>query len=123
MASGRQDADAEGIRTNVTLCFSAPQGLLAAKAGATYISPFVGRIDDIGLDGMELVRQLVTIYNNYGYETEVPRREHSPPPPRRSALTGAHVATIPTKVFGQLLDHPLTDKGVEGFWLIGKSGR
>jgi transaldolase len=106
----------EGIRTNVTLCFSAPQGLLAAKAGATYISPFVGRIDDIGGDGLELVAQLVNIYNNYGYETEVLAASvRHPVHLVRCAQIGADVATIPYKVILQLLDHPLTDLGLAKF--------
>jgi len=106
----------ENIRTNVTLCFSAPQGLLAAKAGATYISPFIGRIDDIGGDGLELVGQLVTIYNNYGYETEVLAASiRHPVHLVRCAQMGADVATIPHKVIRQLLDHPLTDLGLAKF--------
>jgi transaldolase len=106
----------EGIRTNVTLCFSAPQALLAAKAGATYISPFVGRIDDIGGDGIELIEQLVTIYNNYGYETEVLAASiRHPVHLVRCAQLGADVATLPYKVILQLLKHPLTDRGLETF--------
>jgi len=106
----------EGIRTNVTLCFSAPQGLLAAKAGASYISPFLGRIDDIGGDGLELVGQLVSIYNNYGYETEVLAASiRHPVHLVRSAQLGADVATIPYKVILQLLEHPLTDRGLAIF--------
>lgn len=116
---------AEGIRTNVTLCFSATQALMAAKAGATYVSPFVGRLDDIGLDGMELIREIVAIYENYGYDTQVLAASiRQPRHVTDSALAGAHVATIPTKVFDQMLKHPLTDKGIEGFladWK--KSGR
>ena len=106
----------EGIRTNVTLCFSAPQALLAAKAGATYISPFIGRIDDIGGDGLELIGQLVTIYNNYGYETEVLAASiRHPVHLVRCAEMGADVATIPYKVILQLLKHPLTDIGLAKF--------
>ncbi|MEY4577196.1 MAG: hypothetical protein RL701_1899 [Pseudomonadota bacterium] len=106
----------EGIRTNVTLCFSAPQALLAAKAGATYISPFVGRIDDIGGDGIELIEELVTIYNNYGYETEVLAASiRHPVHLVRCAQLGADVATLPYKVILQLLKHPLTDRGLETF--------
>ncbi len=116
---------AEGIRTNVTLCFSATQALMAAKAGATYVSPFVGRLDDIGLDGMELIREIVAIYENYGYDTQVLAASiRQPRHVTDSALAGAHVATIPTKVFDQMLRHLLTDKGIEGFladWK--KSGR
>ena len=116
---------AEGIKTNVTLCFSATQGLMAAKAGATYVSPFIGRLDDINLVGMELIEDLVTIFTNYDLETNVLSASiRSPRHVTESALAGAHVATIPTKVFDQMLAHPLTDKGIEGFladWK--KSGR
>ena len=106
----------EGIRTNVTLCFSAPQGLLAAKAGATYISPFIGRIDDTGADGLPLIEQLVTIYNNYGYETEVLAASiRHPVHLVRCAEIGADVATLPYKVILQLLHHPLTDLGLAKF--------
>jgi transaldolase len=107
---------AEGIRTNVTLCFSASQGLLAAKAGATYISPFVGRVDDISGDGMQLVAQLVTIYRNYDLETEVLAASiRHPLHVVQAAEIGAHVATIPLKVIHQLLKHPLTDAGLQTF--------
>lgn len=116
---------AEDIRTNVTLCFSATQGLMAAKAGATFVSPFVGRLDDINLDGMLLIRELVAIFENYGLETNVLAASiRGPRHVTDSALAGAHYATIPTKVFDQMLKHPLTDKGIEGFladWK--KSGR
>ncbi|HJV21206.1 MAG TPA: fructose-6-phosphate aldolase [Holophagaceae bacterium] len=116
---------AEGIKTNVTLCFSATQGLMAAKAGATYVSPFIGRLDDINLDGMLLIRELVSIFENYGLETNVLAASiRGPRHVTDAALAGAHVATIPTKVFDQMLKHPLTDKGIEGFladWK--KSGR
>lgn len=106
----------EGINTNVTLCFSAPQGLLAAKAGATYISPFLGRVDDIGGDGLQLIEQLVTIYNNYGYETEVLAASiRHPLHLVRCAELGADVATIPYGVILQLLKHPLTDSGLARF--------
>lgn len=106
----------EGIRTNVTLCFSAPQALLAAKAGATYISPFIGRIDDIGGDGLELIAQIVTIYNNYAYETEVLAASiRHPVHLVRCAQIGADVATIPHSVILQLLKHPLTDVGLAKF--------
>ncbi len=106
----------EGIRTNVTLCFSPTQGLLAAKAGATYISPFIGRIDDISGDGMELVQQLVTIYENYGLSTQVLAASiRHPVHAVQASLIGAHVATIPHKVIHQLLKHPLTDLGLERF--------
>jgi transaldolase len=106
----------EAIKTNVTLCFSASQGLLAAKAGATYISPFVGRIDDISGDGMVLIRQLVQIYDNYDLPTEVLAASiRHPVHLVESALAGAHVATLPHKVIVQLLHHPLTDLGLEKF--------
>jgi len=106
----------EGIRTNVTLCFSAPQALLAAKAGATYISPFIGRIDDTGGDGLELIAQIVTIYNNYAYETEVLAASiRHPVHLVRCAQLGADVATLPYSVILQLLKHPLTDIGLAKF--------
>ncbi len=107
---------AEGIRTNVTLCFSATQGLMAAKAGATYVSPFVGRLDDINLVGMELIHELVEIFANYELPTKVLAASiRSPRHVTDAALAGADVATIPTKVFDQMLAHPLTDRGIEGF--------
>ena len=116
---------AEGIRTNVTLCFSATQGLMAAKAGATYVSPFVGRLDDINAVGMELIEDLVQIFANYDLPTNVLAASiRSPRHVTDAALAGAQVATIPTKVFDQMLAHPLTDRGIEGFladWK--KSGR
>jgi transaldolase len=106
----------EGIKTNVTLCFSAAQGLLAAKAGATYISPFVGRLDDIQHVGMELVHQLVTIYENYRLPTKVLAASiRSPLHVVDAAMAGAHVSTIPFKVIEQLLKHPLTDSGLKTF--------
>lgn len=106
----------EGIRTNVTLCFSAPQALLAAKAGATYISPFVGRIDDAGGDGMELVEHIVAIYENYGFGTQVLTASvRNPVHFVRAALIGSHVATVPFGVIKQLLQHPLTDIGLARF--------
>jgi transaldolase len=106
----------EGIKTNVTLCFSAPQALLAAKAGATYISPFVGRIDDAGGDGMELVEQIVTIYENYDLATQVLTASvRNPTHFIQAALIGSHVATVPFKVIRQLLKHPLTDLGLARF--------
>jgi transaldolase len=106
----------EGIKTNVTLCFSAPQALLAAKAGASYISPFLGRIDDAGGDGLELVQSLVTIYRNYGFATEVLAASiRHPVHLVRCAEMGAHVATIPHSVILQLLKHPLTDIGLARF--------
>jgi transaldolase len=107
---------AEKIRTNVTLCFSAPQALLAAKAGASYISPFVGRIDDVGGDGMDLIEQIVAIYKNYDLATEVLTASvRSPGHVIQAALIGAHVATIPFKVILQLVKHPLTDIGLAKF--------
>jgi transaldolase len=106
----------EGIKTNVTLCFSATQGLLAAKAGATYISPFIGRIDDVGGDGMVLIRQLVQIYENYGFDTQVLAASiRHPVHVVECALAGAHVGTLPHKVILQLLEHPLTSIGLEKF--------
>ena len=106
----------EGIRTNVTLCFSAPQALLAAKAGASYISPFIGRLDDISHVGMNIVSDIKTIYNNYGYETEIIVASiRNPLHVLEAALIGADIATIPYKVFEQLVKHPLTDIGIERF--------
>jgi len=106
----------EGIRTNVTLCFSPTQGLLAAKAGATYVSPFVGRIDDISGNGMEVVEQLVAIYQNYGLSTQVlVASVRHPVHVVQASLIGADVATIPHKVIHQLVKHPLTDIGLERF--------
>ncbi len=106
----------EGIAVNMTLCFSANQALLAAKAGAAYISPFVGRLDDIGQDGMELIADICLMYENYGFKTEVivasiRSTEHV----HQSALLGAHVGTIPHNVIKQLVNHPLTDKGLDAF--------
>jgi transaldolase len=106
----------EGIKTNVTLCFSAIQALMAAKAGAAYISPFVGRLDDINHRGMELVEDIVTIYDNYGFETEViVASVRNPLHVLDAALMGADIATIPFKVIQQLTKHPLTDIGLEKF--------
>lgn len=107
---------ANGIKTNVTLCFSAVQALLAAKAGATYLSPFVGRLDDIGTEGMDLIRQIVDIYEEYGFETEVlVASVRSPMHVLDSALAGAHVATIPFGVLSKLAHHPLTEIGLQKF--------
>lgn len=107
---------AEGIPTNVTLAFSPAQALLAAKAGAAYISPFVGRLDDISHIGMELVDQIVTIYHNYGFETEVIVASiRNPLHVLDAALMGADIATIPFKVVQQLIKHPLTDIGIDRF--------
>ena len=115
---------AEGTKVNVTLCFSAAQALLAAKAGASYISPFIGRIDDTAQDGMELIRNIVQIYDNYGFETEVLAASiRHPVHIVDCALVGADVATIPFKVIQQLVKHPLTDKGLDAFladWNKGK---
>lgn len=106
----------EGIKTNVTLCFSAAQGLLAAKAGATYISPFMGRLDDISHSGLTLIEELVEIYDLHGYDTEVLAASiRSPRHVVDAALAGAHVSTIPFKVLAQLVKHPLTDRGLEQF--------
>ena len=107
---------AEGIRTNCTLCFSPTQALIAAKAGAAYISPFVGRLDDISNDGMEVMRQIVEIYENYGLETEVLAASiRHPMHVVEAALAGAHVATIPFGVIEKLIKHPLTDNGLARF--------
>lgn len=107
---------AEGLKTNVTLCFSANQALLAARAGATYISPFVGRLDDIGQDGMTLIEEILDIYGNYGYETQVlVASVRHPIHVTQAARLGAHVATMPYKVLQMMFKHPLTDKGIEGF--------
>ncbi len=107
---------AENIKTNVTLIFSSTQALLAAKAGATYVSPFVGRIDDLSLDGMELVGDIMTIFANYSLPTEViVASVRSPQHVAQSALIGADIATIPYKVIAQLAKHPLTDIGMEKF--------
>ncbi len=106
----------EGIKTNCTLCFSATQALVAAKAGATYISPFIGRLDDISTSGMDLIEQIVHIYANYGFETEVLAASiRHPMHVVDAALAGADVATIPFSVIGKLLKHPLTDSGLERF--------
>lgn len=106
----------EGIKTNVTLVFSAMQGLLAAKAGATYVSPFLGRLDDIGADGVELVQKLRQIFDNYGYRTEIiaasiRNYQHV----EQVALAGCDIATIPAKILAKLWKHPLTDQGLVAF--------
>ncbi len=115
----------EGTKVNVTLCFSASQALLAAKAGASYISPFIGRLDDISENGMQLIRDIIQIYENYGFETEVLAASiRHPMHIVDCALAGADVATVPFKVLNQLIQHPLTDKGLNAFlddWK--KSGR
>ncbi|MDJ0836268.1 MAG: fructose-6-phosphate aldolase [Acidobacteriota bacterium] len=106
----------EGIRFNVTLCFSLAQALLAAKAGAFFISPFVGRWDDINTHGIELIPEMVQMYDNYGFDTEIlVASVRSPLHVTEAALAGAHIATIPYKVFKQLFKHPLTDIGLEKF--------
>lgn len=105
-----------GIATNVTLCFSPSQALLAAKAGATYISPFVGRLDDVSSDGMTLVEDILTIYRNYEYETQVLAASlRHPQHVVQAALAGAHVGTMPIGVLQQLFSHPLTDIGLQKF--------
>lgn len=104
------------IHTNVTLCFTPLQALMAAKAGASYISPFVGRLDDISQDGMELIEQIRRIYDNYGFDTEIlVASVRNPMHVVQAALMGADVATIPFKVISQLIRHPLTDMGLERF--------
>lgn len=115
---------AEGIRTNVTLCFSANQALLAAKAGAFFISPFVGRLDDISQNGMELIGQIVTIYHNYGYDTQVlVASVRHPLHVIDAAMMGADICTMPFKVIDQLIKHPLTDIGIERFLSDWKKGQ
>lgn len=107
---------AEGIATNVTLIFSSLQALMAAKAGATYVSPFVGRLDDLSSDGMEIVEQIVTIYDNYGFQTEIiVASVRNPIHVLESALLGADIATIPYDVIKKLASHPLTEKGIASF--------
>ena len=111
-----QDLTEDGINTNVTLCFTANQAWLAAKAGATYISPFIGRLDDLGMDGMELIGDIRALYDAHGYETEILAASiRSTAHVQDAAITGADVATIPPKVFNQLFGHPLTDKGLDAF--------
>src|SRR6202011_870270 len=106
----------EGIRVNVTLCFTAGQALLAAKAGAYIVSPFVGRLDDIGYTGMDLIRSITQIYKNYNYKTQILAASlRSPTHVIDAALAGAHIGTMPFKVLDMLFNHPLTDKGLEQF--------
>ncbi|HMA85822.1 MAG TPA: fructose-6-phosphate aldolase [Desulfosalsimonadaceae bacterium] len=106
----------EGIHTNVTLVFSPLQALMAAKAGATYVSPFVGRLDDLSQDGMTLVEQILNMYTNYGFETEViVASVRNPLHVLSAAMMGAHIATIPFKVLDKLAAHPMTDKGIQAF--------
>jgi len=111
-----REFSAQGVQTNVTLCFSAPQALLAAKAGASYISPFVGRLDDHGADGMELIAEIRAIYDNYGFDTEILAASiRSPAHVKAAALAGADCATIPPDVFQGLFKHPLTERGLDQF--------
>ena len=114
----------EGIATNLTLCFSPAQALLVAKAGATYVSPFVGRIDDVGQDGMQLVREIVQIYDAYEFPTQVlVASVRHPQHVVEGALAGADVATVPFKVLQQLFRHPLTDIGLQRFISDFRSGK
>jgi len=106
----------EGIRVNITLCFSAPQALIVAKAGAYFVSPFLGRLDDISSDGLTLLREIMDIYKAYGYPTQVLAASlRHPLHVVEAARMGAHIGTMPFKVFEQLFKHPLTDRGLEGF--------
>ncbi len=106
----------EGIKTNVTLVFSANQALIAAKAGATYVSPFLGRLDDIGQTGMDLIKEIKTVFNNYGFKTQIIAASiRSPEHVKQSALAGCDIATIPFKIIKQLFHHTLTDKGINTF--------
>ena len=115
---------AEGIKTNVTLCFTAPQALLAAKAGATYISPFVGRLDDIATEGMQVIRDIRLIYDNYGIETQIlTASARSPMHFLEAARIGSDVITSPWKVIKQLLHHPLTDAGLKQFLADWEKGQ
>ncbi|MDP6797877.1 MAG: transaldolase family protein, partial [Candidatus Krumholzibacteria bacterium] len=114
----------EGIDTNATLCFSPNQALLLAKAGATYVSPFVGRLDDIGQDGMELIADIVEIYQNYSFPTQVLVASiRHPMHVVEAARLGADVSTIPFGVISRLLEHPLTDLGIERFLADAKAGK
>lgn len=107
---------AEGIKTNVTLIFTANQALLAARAGATYVSPFLGRLDDISTAGIDLIQDIVQIFDNYGLETEIIAASiRNPIHVTDCALAGAHIATVPYKVIEQMTKHPLTDAGIEKF--------
>jgi transaldolase len=106
----------EGIKTNVTLCFNSIQALMAAKAGATYISPFIGRLDDIAIEGMDVVEEIIAIYDNYGFTTEIIVASiRNPLHVKYAALAGADIATIPFSIFRSIIRHPLTDKGVAQF--------
>ena len=107
---------AEGIRVNVTLCFSPTQALLAAKAGAWCVSPFIGRLDDVSSDGMELIRQILSIYDNYQFNTQVlVASVRTPQQVVEAALAGGHICTMPYSIFQQLVKHPLTDMGLKKF--------
>jgi transaldolase len=107
---------ARGVATNVTLCFSAMQAMLAAKAGATYVSPFIGRLDDVGAQGMDLISEIRIIYDQYEFDTDILAASiRSAPHVKAAALAGADCATIPPQVFLDLVKHPLTDKGLETF--------
>ena len=107
---------AEGIKTNVTLIFTANQALLAAEAGATYVSPFLGRLDDINQSGVDLIEEIVTIFDNYGYDTEIIAASiRNPVHVTECALAGADIATVPYSVIEQMTKHPLTDQGIERF--------
>lgn len=113
---GLKTLTSEGIKVNMTLCFSPTQALIVAKAGATYVSPFVGRLDDISTDGMTSVREIVQIYKNYGFKTQVLAASlRHPMHIVEAALAGAHVGTMPFKVLEMLFHHPLTDIGLEKF--------
>ena len=115
LIAARMFAD-EGIQTNVTLCFTANQAMLAAKAGATYVSPFVGRLDDIGEDGMQLIHDIRAVFDNYAFDTEILAASiRTPEHVQAAAIAGADCATIPPAVFEALFHHPLTDKGLEQF--------
>ena len=106
----------EGTKVNVTLCFSAVQAMLAAKAGAYFISPFIGRLDDKGVDGMQLIRDIRTVYDNYGYETNILAASiRTPEHVKQCALAGADCATLPPKIFAELYKHELTDSGIAAF--------
>ncbi|WP_040305306.1 fructose-6-phosphate aldolase [Ahrensia sp. R2A130] len=106
----------DGFKTNMTLCFSATQALMCAKVGATYVSPFIGRVDDMGVDGMELIEDIRTIFDNYGYETEILAASiRTMNHVKDCAIAGADVATIPPSTIEKLIRHPLTDKGLEAF--------
>lgn len=119
-----QKLNREGIETNVTLCFSANQALLAAKAGATYVSPFIGRLNDAGHNGMELIAEIVSVFHNYHFSTQVLTASvRSPRDVAEAAMLGADVATVPYKIFEKLVAHPLTDAGVEKFLADWKSSK